>query len=34
MFTVFVTTTNPDQDFPHPDIDLIFPSLNDFARAL
>jgi D-glycero-alpha-D-manno-heptose 1-phosphate guanylyltransferase len=34
MFTVFVTTTNPNQDFPHPDIDLIFPSLYDFARAL
>lgn len=34
MFTVFVTTTNPDQNFPHPDIDQIFPSLYDFARAL
>ena len=34
MFTVFVTTTNPDQDFPHPDIDQVFPSLYDFARAL
>ena len=34
MFTVFVTTTNPDQSFPHPDIDLIFPDLHHFARAL
>jgi D-glycero-alpha-D-manno-heptose 1-phosphate guanylyltransferase len=34
MFTVFVKTTNPDQVFPHPDIDLIFDSLHDFASAL
>jgi D-glycero-alpha-D-manno-heptose 1-phosphate guanylyltransferase len=34
MFTVFVKTTNPDQPFPHPDIDLAFPSLFDFASAL
>jgi D-glycero-alpha-D-manno-heptose 1-phosphate guanylyltransferase len=34
MFTVFVKTTNPDQPFPHPDIDLEFPSLYDFAIAL
>lgn len=34
MFTVFVRTTNPDQDFPHPAIDMIFPSLYDFATAL
>lgn len=34
MFTVFVTTTNPDQSFPHPEIDLIFPSLYDFANGL
>jgi D-glycero-alpha-D-manno-heptose 1-phosphate guanylyltransferase len=33
-FTVFVTTTNPDQPYPHPDIDLIFPSLASFAEAL
>ncbi len=32
--TVFVRTTNPDQDFPHPDIELVFPTLPDFARAL
>lgn len=34
IFTVFLTTTNPDQVFPHPDIDLIFPSLIDFAKTL
>jgi D-glycero-alpha-D-manno-heptose 1-phosphate guanylyltransferase len=34
MFTVFVKTTNPDQPFPHPDIDRVFPSLYDFASAL
>lgn len=34
MFTVFVRTTNPDQSFPHPDIDVTFSSLNEFASAL
>jgi D-glycero-alpha-D-manno-heptose 1-phosphate guanylyltransferase len=34
MFTVFVTTTNPDQAYPHPDIDLLLPSVEDFARLL
>lgn len=34
MFTVFVATTNPEVPFPHPDIDLRFPSLAHFARAL
>lgn len=34
MFTVFVTTTNPDQPFPHPDIDLRFKSLYEFAKVL
>jgi D-glycero-alpha-D-manno-heptose 1-phosphate guanylyltransferase len=34
MFTVFVKTTNPDQPFPHPEIDLEFSSLYDFASAL
>ncbi|GAB4091734.1 HAD-IIIA family hydrolase [Flaviaesturariibacter terrae] len=34
VHTVFVTTTNPDQAYPHPDIDLLFPTLLDFARAL
>ena len=34
MQTVFVTTTNPGQTFPHPDIDFMFPSLPAFAQAL
>ena len=34
MYTVFAATTNPDTPFPHPDIDLRFDSLADFARAL
>ncbi len=34
MFTVFVRTTNPQQSFPHPDIDLVFPTLAGFAEAL
>ena len=34
VYTVFVRTTNPEQPFPHPDIDLVFPSLQEFASAL
>ncbi|MFL5772217.1 MAG: HAD-IIIA family hydrolase [Flavisolibacter sp.] len=34
MFTAFVKTTNPDQVFPHPDIDFIYDSLYEFAMAL
>jgi D-glycero-alpha-D-manno-heptose 1-phosphate guanylyltransferase len=34
VFTIFVATTNPDQPFPHNDIDMRFPSLFDFAEAL
>jgi D-glycero-alpha-D-manno-heptose 1-phosphate guanylyltransferase len=34
IYTVFVKTTNPGQPFPHPDIDLAFASLGDFAKAL
>lgn len=34
MFTVFLTTTNPDQPFPHADIDLRFSSLAAFAEQL
>jgi histidinol phosphatase-like enzyme len=34
VFTVFVRTTNPEQQFPHPDIDIVFPTLYDFASAL
>lgn len=34
MFTVFLRTTNPDQVFPHSDIDLLYNSLLEFTRAL
>ncbi|HEX7846233.1 MAG TPA: HAD-IIIA family hydrolase [Chitinophagaceae bacterium] len=34
IYTVFIKSTRPDQAFPHPDIDLIFDSLADFAKAL
>lgn len=34
MITVFITTTNPDQPYPHPDIDFIFSSLYAFSMAL
>lgn len=34
MFTVYLATTNPDQPFPHQDIDYRFPTLLDFAQAL
>jgi histidinol-phosphate phosphatase family protein len=34
MATVFVATTNPDEPFPHADIDLRFNSLAHFAEAL
>lgn len=34
MYTVFVKTTNRDVKLPHPDIDMIFDSLADFAKAL
>ena len=34
VYTVFVQTTNPHQPLPHPDIDLAFSSLPDFAKAL
>lgn len=33
LFTVFLKTTKPDQPLPHPDIDLNFDSLIDFAKA-
>lgn len=33
-YTVFVKTTIPNMEVPHPDIDLIFDSLADFAKAL
>lgn len=34
MFTVFVASTNPEVPFPHPDVDLRFDSLQQFAQAL
>jgi D-glycero-alpha-D-manno-heptose 1-phosphate guanylyltransferase len=34
IYTIFVRTTNPGQQFPHPDIDLAFSTLEDFAKAL
>ena len=33
-YTVYLKTTHPDQRLPHPDIDLAFYSLIDFAKAL
>ncbi|MET0299079.1 MAG: HAD-IIIA family hydrolase [Flavitalea sp.] len=34
MHTVFLTTTHPDEGHNQPSIDLVFPSLHDFAKAL
>ncbi|MEI2737649.1 MAG: HAD family hydrolase [Chitinophagaceae bacterium] len=34
IHTVFVASTHPETAFPHPDIDLRFNSLPDFAKAL
>jgi histidinol-phosphate phosphatase family protein len=34
MHTVFVKTTSPDQELPHPAIDLAFDDLLHFAKAL
>jgi len=34
VHTVFVKTTNPHHLLPHPDVDLVFDSLIDFAKAL
>jgi len=34
LYTVFIASTNPATPFPHPDIDLRFNSLDDFAKAL
>ena len=33
-YTVYLKTTHPEQPLPHPDIDLAFDSLLDFAKAL
>ncbi|MBL7739468.1 MAG: HAD-IIIA family hydrolase [Chitinophagaceae bacterium] len=34
IYTVFVRTTTKNMQWPHPDIDMIFDSLADFAKAL
>lgn len=34
MRTVYLKTTHPDQPLPHPDIDLSFENLPEFAKAL
>jgi D-glycero-alpha-D-manno-heptose 1-phosphate guanylyltransferase len=34
MYTVFVRTTTKNINLPHPDIDAVFDSLADFAKAL
>lgn len=34
MHTIFLATTHPETVFPHPDIDLRFNSLLEFAKAL
>jgi HAD superfamily hydrolase (TIGR01662 family) len=34
MYTVYLTTTHPDQPLPHPDIDLSFDTLLSLARFL
>ena len=34
IYTVFIASTNPDEPFPHPDIDARFPSLLAVAEAL
>ncbi len=34
VYSVFAATTNPETPFPHPDIDLRFNSLPEFANSL
>ncbi|HXB08369.1 MAG TPA: HAD-IIIA family hydrolase [Puia sp.] len=34
MYTVFLTTTSPEQPLPHPSIDMALPTLADFAKHL
>lgn len=34
IYSIFLRTTKPDYPLPHPDIDLAFDSLIDFAKAL
>jgi D-glycero-alpha-D-manno-heptose 1-phosphate guanylyltransferase len=34
MYSVFIASTHPEVPFPHPDIDLRFDTLADFAKSL
>jgi histidinol phosphatase-like enzyme len=34
MYSVFLATTHPEIEFPHPNIDFRFNSLIEFATAL
>lgn len=34
MYSVYIASTHPQTPFPHPDIDLRFNSLSEFAKAL
>jgi D-glycero-alpha-D-manno-heptose 1-phosphate guanylyltransferase len=34
MYSVFIASTHPETPFPHPDIDIRFDSLVNFAKAL
>jgi D-glycero-alpha-D-manno-heptose 1-phosphate guanylyltransferase len=34
MYTIYLATTHPETAFPHPDIDLRFNSLIEFAKSL
>lgn len=34
IYTIFIASTNPETAFPHPDMDLRFETLVDFAKAL
>jgi histidinol phosphatase-like enzyme len=34
MFTVYISTTHPQEGVSHPDIDLSFSSLSELAKAL
>ncbi|MBK6826526.1 MAG: HAD-IIIA family hydrolase [Chitinophagaceae bacterium] len=34
MYTVYIASTNPEAPFPHPDVDLRYKSLLEFANSL
>lgn len=34
MYTIYIATTNPEAPFPHPDVDLRYDLLADFANSL